>query len=240
MKSKVKCDFCKKKILRYPTKTNTYFCNIGCKSKWQTLQREKLGYTKEWLINEYFNKNKTCNDIAREINRDPKRVWDWFKQYGIEVKRRGQDERQHFKKGHKGGVGRAHKKETKEKIRQARIKDGHVPYLKNGIHWLHHENAVPPTWKGGITAERQGFYSSLEWKECIKAIWKRDNATCQRCKKHQNENKSDKFHIHHIVSFEIKELRAEVSNLILLCRTCHLFVHSKKNINQLFIKKWHK
>ena len=45
MKNKEVCEFCNKGILRYPAKTKTYFCNTKCKSDWQTLQREKLGFT---------------------------------------------------------------------------------------------------------------------------------------------------------------------------------------------------
>lgn len=237
MKNKVKCAFCKTKLERYPTKTNTYFCNIKCKADWQTLQREKLGYTKEWLQDQYFNKGKTCNDIAREIGRDAKRVWEWFKQYGIDVRKRGgESSKGSFQKGHKLGVGRVLTQDAKNKIREARINDGHVPYLKDGVHWLKHEGAVSPMWKGGITPERQGVYSSLEWKDCVKAVWKRDNATCQKCKHHQSNYRETKFHIHHIESFMAKEKRCEVSNLVLLCPTCHKFVHSKNNVNKLFIK----
>jgi len=38
-----------------------------------------------------------------------------------------------------------------------------------------------------------------------------------------------KFHVHHIVSFAVRELRAAVSNLALLCEDCHRFVHSNAN-----------
>jgi hypothetical protein len=59
-----------------------------------------------------------------------------------------------------------------------------------------------PAWKGGITPERQQFYSTEEWSDAVKGVWKRDNAICQNCKKHHNTTKSrGTFHIHHIVSF---------------------------------------
>ena len=59
-KDKQNCGFCNAEIKRYTTKTDTYFCNTKCKSDWQVLQREKLGFTKEWLIDQYFNLKKDC------------------------------------------------------------------------------------------------------------------------------------------------------------------------------------
>lgn len=199
------------------------------------MQRENLGFTKEWLFGEYVEKGRDANAIAAEIGRDPKRVWEWIKDYGIPTRKRGEASTKKFEKGHKLGVGRIHDEQTKQKIREARIRDGHVPYLKNGKHWLHHEGAVPPTWKGGITPERQGVYSSKEWVEAVKIIWKRDNATCQICGKHQSQHREKKFHIHHIESFMVKEKRTDPDNLVLLCPDCHKFVHSKKNTSKIFI-----
>lgn len=236
IKEKVKCNYCKKEIERIPTKTGLHFCDNNCKGKWQRLQREKQGYTKEWLIEEYINKGRSANDIAREIHKDPKRVWEWIKDYKIPTRPRGHNTDQLIKDGSLW-KGKKHKKETKEKIRQARLKDGHVPYLVNGQHWLKAYNAHPATYKGGITPERQGFYSSEEWKECIKAVWKRDNATCQRCGKWQDDDRENKFHIHHIISFQNKETRASIDNLVLLCPNCHHWVHSNKNKKREFIKE---
>lgn len=89
------------------------------------------------------------------------------------------------------------------------------------------------SWKGGLIPERYAFYSSAEWSELIKIVWKLYNNECDRCK--ENDNKSKGMHIHHIVPFEVKELRAVIENLVLLCRKCHEFVHSKKNINKEYI-----
>lgn len=92
-----------------------------------------------------------------------------------------------------------------------------------------------PNWKGGITKERQRFYQSQEWKKACSAVWNRDNASCQRCGLKNNDNIS--FHIHHIVSFQNEELRDNINNLILLCESCHQWVHSKKNKDNKYIKE---
>lgn len=195
---------------------------------------------KEWLVNEYVTKKRTCNDIAKELKKDPKTIWSWLKKNEIPTRSRGGDSSSgSFKKGSDIWIGRKHKQETKDKIRNARIKDGHVPYLRNGEHWLKSvETKYHPNYKGGISPERQSFYSSREWSEAVKKVWQRDKAICQKCGKNHNEEENrGSFHIHHLVSFQVIELRCDVSNLILLCKDCHRWVHSKKNINKQFIKK---
>jgi len=238
-KNKQNCAFCNSEILRHTTKTDTYFCNIKCKSDWQIFQREKLGFTKDWLINQYFVLKKDCNQIAKEIGRNPKAVWDWFNGYGIKINKRGTNYEKNLVLDGTSFKGKKHKQESKEKIRQARIKDGHVPYLnKDGVHWLKGvKGSGTPNYKGGLTPERQSFYSSEIWSESVKAVWKRDNATCQNCGKNHNEKTvRGTFHIHHIISFQIREFRSELSNLVLLCKECHFWVHSKENTEKKFIK----
>lgn len=236
-KKRVFCSTCRKELLRHQTKTNTYFCDKYCKGQWQIKQRELCGFTKDWLIEEYITKRKSANQIAREIKKDPKRVWEWIRGYGIKTRPRGTDYGQNFKKGMESLFkGKKHKEETKELFRKIAKEDGRVPYLKDGKHWLKHYNVKPPSWKGGVTPERNAFYSSEEWVDAVKVVWKRDQATCQRCKKHHNTSKSKgTFHIHHIIPFPVKSERANVKNLILLCDTCHRWVHSKKNVNKEYI-----
>lgn len=194
--------------------------------------------SKEWLFSEYVTKKRTANDIAKTENKDAKTIWTWLKKLGIETRSRGgASSSGSFKKGSNVWEGKKHTDETKLKIRNARLKDGRVPYLKNGEHWLKNiSNEKHPNWKGGLSADRQSIYASQEWCDAVKAVWKRDKAVCQRCgKNHNDELNRGNFHIHHIVSFMVRELRTDVNNLVLLCKDCHKFVHSKKNINKEFI-----
>lgn len=212
-------------------------CNLQECSIFTQMEKYK---NKEWLYNEYITKSRTANEIAKEVNRDPKTVWSWLKINDIPTRPRGgASSSGSFKKGTNLWKGKKHTESTKEKIRQARFRDGGVPYLnKNGVHWLQYMNRENhPLWKGGISGERQAAYSSKEWVNAVKQVWKRDNAICQNCGKHHNTQKNrGNFHIHHIVSFENKQLRMTASNLVLLCRDCHIWVHSKKNVNKKFIK----
>ena len=88
-----------------------------------------------------------------------------------------------------------------------------------------------PAWKGGITPEILKQRVSTRYEVWRDEVYKRDNATCQKC------GAKEKLHVHHVIGFANKEIRADANNLVLLCVKCHRFVHSKKNINGEFIGK---
>lgn len=227
------CAFCGIVVRKQQTKNMIHrFCSMDCKAAWQ---REQKPVNKEWLHQKYIVEGLDCTQISKIVNRNPKQVWQWLKGYEIPTRKRGTTGNEKYSKGHKGFK---HTDETKEKIRQARLKDGHVPYLRNGVHHLKgKKGADTPNWKGGITAERQATYGSEEWKQASKTVWERDNATCQRCGLYHNLNRDVSFDIHHIVSFAVVEKRCDPSNLVLLCEPCHYWVHSSKNINKEFINE---
>lgn len=202
-----------------------------------------LHQNKEWLYQKYITEKKDCVRIGKIVSRDPGTIHYWLKKFNIPSRPRGHNWQTNLNQGR--GFGWHHTQEAKDKVGKASRDRKAVPYRnsKNGEHWLKNRPSENnPNWKGGITPERQNVQRSKEWKEAIKAVWQRDNAICQRCKlDHRTLNRTSehykKFHIHHIVSFEIVELRTKVDNLILFCRPCHLWVHSKKNINKDFIKE---
>lgn len=91
-----------------------------------------------------------------------------------------------------------------------------------------------PSWKGGVTPERQRIYKTSEWIQLVKFIYERDNYTCKRCG--DGHTRQNKLHAHHLHSWaEYPDMRLQASNLITLCDTCHRWVHSNKNINKDFI-----
>ena len=204
-------------------------------AKAATLASRPKAFAKEWLENLYVEKGMDCVEIGKIAGRDPKSIWSWLKHYGIPTRPRGHNVGQ-LPRGRSRGfkISQAHK----DAVRAARIADGRIPCMKDGKHWLHHEGAVHPNWKGGITPERQALYSSPEWRGAIKEVWARANATCERCGKHHNTaSRRGTFHVHHVVSFKVRELRAVATNLLLLCKSCHLFVHSRRNIDKQFLRE---
>lgn len=88
-------------------------------------------------------------------------------------------------------------------------------------------------WKGGITADRPSLYASIEWKSVVKIILKKYNYKCDSCKNGHRHKMP--LHIHHIVSFKVKSLRLELDNLVVPCKECHNFVHSKLNFDNNYI-----
>ena len=115
------------------------------------------------------------------------------------------------------------------------------PYRRNAkfcsykCYWKYRIGKNHHWWRGGSTPSRQRLYSTPKWKKVSQQVWKGDDATCQRCDK--NWRKIKKFHIHHIVPFTVRKLRVKLDNLILLCRACHCWVHSRKNVDKEFIKE---
>lgn len=233
------------------------FCSLDCKGEWQ---RNQKPYDRDWLYQKYVVEGLSTYQIAKIVDRNPKQVYAWLKGYGIPIRERAWDttdhqpfhdkewlireyvEKQrstgdiakefdvsepaiiHFMRKH--GIKRRNASETRVIKHWGQVGEKNPMYGKRG--------AETPGWKGGVTPERQALYSSVEWAQAVKAVWKRDNGYCQRCGIHARN--ADAMHIHHIISFTNKDLRTNPSNLILVCRKCHWWIHSKKNTNGNFIK----
>lgn len=161
---------------------------------------------KEWLLEHYGNRGMSAADIAKEHGVTENAVYFWLSRHGI----------------------------PRRSISQARgLKHWGASGPDNPM-W-NRRGELNPRWSGGVTAERQAFYTSREWKGACRAVWKRDNATCRRCALHRESALDMPFHIHHVVPFANKDLRADPSNLVLLCEVCHHFVHSKRNVDREYL-----
>ena len=214
-----------------------HFCNCSCKAEWQ---RTKKPVDVEWLRKKYLEERLTCSQIAGLVHRNQKRVWEWLRNLGIPTRQRGHSS--HITLGPPPSFrGHQHTAATRAKIRQARINEGRIPAYINGVHWLRAYNRKPATWKGGISPERQAFYATAEWKSAARIVWQRDQGRCRQCNGLAGtlDRKMGTFHIHHIDSFMIRERRADTTNLVLLCRLCHLWTHSKKNTERVFLGQGH-
>jgi len=171
-------------------------------------REKKPWWEKEWLFDQYINCKKSAFDIAKEWGVRDTAIHYWLKKHGI----KGRSISESRKIKHWGSVG-----------------SDNPMWNKFG--------ELNPRWMGGVTPERQLFYASQEWKTACSSVWKRDRAICQRCDLSKKESPDMPFHIHHIESFANTELRADIKNLVLLCETCHHFIHSKRNINHEYLPK---
>lgn len=186
-----------------------------------------------WFL--YIAAGMGCPEIGKIFGRDASTVRLWLVQAGIPTRARGSNTAVWLKPGHRLNIGRTRSADEVRNIRAATMRRGGVPYLRGGKHWLSGAPAeANPNWKGGITADRQAFYATPEWKAARAAVWKRAGACCERCDVDFNEHRDVQPHLHHIVSFAIVAFRAEPSNLALLCRPCHLWVHSSANVEREF------
>jgi len=234
------CKFCGDSFI-HPKNNPGIYCSRKCKSEWQRTQKP---VTRDWLIQKYVTDGMDCPAIARIVGRDPKSVWNWLKDLDIPTRPRGssyasQPQFAFWIHGLPSPMtGRSHTPEFRARMSALCKATGRVPYDPAvGSYMKGRSGAQSTNWKGGITPQRQALYASPEWKAAVKAVWKRDDATCQRCMIRKNKARDTPFDIHHIVGFACKELRSEVSNLVLLCEPCHYWVHSSENVNRDFIKE---
>ena len=98
---------------------------------------------------------------------------------------------------------------TKNKIREASLRNNNKPPIRKGS-----DNNL---WKGGITPLNLTIRKSLEYICWRKKVFSRDLYTCVKCGITNCE-----LHAHHIKSFSLyPELRFDVDNGITLCPDCH-------------------
>lgn len=89
------------------------------------------------------------------------------------------------------------------------------------------------TWNGGKRHYTGG------WCHARDEARQRDNYSCQICGISEQEYGKE-MSVHHIKkykSFEDKIEANKLENLVCLCEPCHRFVHSNKNIDQIWISK---
>ena len=207
-----------------------FFCDRSCKGAWQVKNLRPISV--EELRRLYIDEKLSANDIAKIVGRNSKRVWEWLALDGVETRPRGHDVRQHIKPGDQLALGRKLSDDHKQRLREERVVDGSKGLFRNGVHVLKGRKGVlHPRFKGGLTPERKRFYSSDEWKAACVEVWRRANARCERCGlDHRMIDRSVmKFHVHHVISFQVRATRADPNNLRLLCAPCHRFVHSRQN-----------
>ena len=251
------CRVCGREIKRNGAKAAT-FCSLKCKAQWQQSQKS---VTREWLEQKYIAEGLSTYQIGKIVGRNPKRVWEWLRGYSIPLRERAWDtvldpdcpyHQAEWLREQYVGQGRS----AAEIAAQFGVTEGTIAYFLQRFaipartisearalkYWGSHGAANPmhgrnghsnPNWRGGFTPERQAFYSSLEWVQAVKVVWARDKATCRRCG--MKPNGRSQMHIHHIVPFAVKELRAEPHNLALVCVACHQWIHSRLNVNREFI-----
>lgn len=256
------CKQCAKPIKRRGRK-RAVFCSVECKGRWQQTQKP---VDEAWLHQKYVVEGLSTYEIAAIVERNPKQVWHWLRGYGLELRGRGGDRawstrpdpgKPYQNPGwlwtHYFFMGRSTPEIAEEFgvchqtinhfLRKAGIPRRTVSEARAIKHWgncgednsmFGKRGPLHPNWKGGCTTEREAFYSTIEWRLAFREVWRRDRKRCRRCD--ATYIKGAKLEVHHIIPFAVKELRAVVSNLVLLCQQCHDWVHGRANVNGDFLK----
>lgn len=77
-------------------------------------------------------------------------------------------------------------------------------------------------WGGFLTTEQTRIRGSKEYAKWRKAVFKRDNYTCQCCGARSRAGHPVISHVHHLENFAHNEgLRFDIDNGVTLCRGCH-------------------
>lgn len=196
---------------------------------------EKMNHlNKEWLYQKYVVENLSTYDIGKIVDRNPKRIYEKLRDFGIPTRPRGQNLKgeDNYMAGENvinPFFNKKHTDETKKILSEkAKISK---PWLKgenNGMYGATGDKN--PMYKDGSSPLRQRMYVRGEGKDFLKSILKRDGYKCRRCGAEKKGRKS--LHVHHVIPWAGNEdLRFDANNVLVLCGACHRWVHSSKNIN---------
>lgn len=174
--------------------------------KGQHWRKKNPHWDKSWLMKYYYEKQLSAAKIAKIADCTENNIFYWMDKHGI--KRRSISE-------------------------SISLVDGWgLKGEKNGMYGRIGEDN--PNYKDGSSPERQKLYARGKGTEFIKQALKKDNYKCQRC---GNEQSTDNpLHVHHIKPWAGNpEYRFDLENVIVLCRNCHRWVHSKKNKCKIYL-----
>ena len=127
-----------------------------------------------------------------------------------------------FQKGNQLGVGkkymlgRKHKPETIEKIRQGNLGKNVTPESRNKIS-MSKRGRRSHFWRGGVSSLNEKERRSAGYKLWRKTVFERDEYTCQFCKVRGGTLNAD--HILPLAYYP--ELRFDLENGRTLCASCH-------------------
>lgn len=197
---------------------------------------------RDWLHQKYIVEGLSTYEIGAIVGRDPKRVYEKLKDFGIPTRPRGLNlksaEVNYMKRSARGEVdnpfkGHSHSDATKAILSEkAKVPKPYIRGERNGMSGRTGESN--PNYKDGSAPERQRLYASAEWKAVIRAVYKRDGYKCLRCGSGHVGKK--KLHAHHIKPWAGNpDVRFDLDNLVTLCRECHEWVHSSANLSRDYL-----
>lgn len=160
---------------------------------------------KTWLEREYVALQRNTGEIGAEFGVSCEAISFWLKKHGIP--RRSMSQARAIK--YWGLVGAANPMFGKVGEMNHNFVDGSSP-------------------------ERQRMYARSEGKAFLCEALRAGGYCCARCNAKQDG--ANPLHVHHLKAWAGNPtLRFDLSNVALLCRNCHRYVHSKKNAAREFL-----
>ena len=158
-----------------------------------------------WLLEQYVTLGRSTGEIAAECECTDANILYWLDRHQI----------------------------VRRDISQARaIKHWGLSGEANPMHGR--TGSANPRYVDGSSPERQRLYAQGDGKAFLREILERDGYHCRRCNAPKTKPKS--LHVHHLKPWAGNEtLRFDAANALTLCRTCHSWVHSRKNISREFL-----
>ncbi len=165
-------------------------------------RKPKEHWGKGWLEAEYVVNGRAAADIARQMACTENNILFWLAKHGIP-------------------------RRTMPQVRAAKFWGASGPanpmFGKIG--------PLNPRYINGSSPERQRLHAQAKGKDFLKAVYARDAYHCVRCSAPNTGPRT--LHAHHIKSWaENPKLRFDLSNAVTLCRSCHNWIHSKRNIGK--------
>lgn len=118
------------------------------------------------------------------------------------------------------------------------LRKGRGRFCSLGCWHSFHKGKNHSNWKGDLTPFRQSIYISIEWKELYHKILEKFKYRCYLCDKNYS-GRDKKMEVHHLKPLsEYWWMPFVESNLVLLCKDCHVWVHGNENIYNLLKEDW--
>ncbi len=200
---------------------------------------------KVYLENAHIVEKRTVLNISKELGIARKALYDAMEKYGIPARKLSEarklwwdnatdEQRAHIVKA-------AHKKtkemalqgchpfqvvwrEKPEEMRARAVKAAlHMCKVRKRNYMTGRTGDKHHLWNGGKTkAERIKFRKTEEHYAWVRAVYERDEYTCQVC----GYDKGGTLNAHHLNSYaDHKECRHDISNGVTMCKKCHMDYH---------------
>lgn len=197
-----------------------------CQKEFEYIRSQELSYCSKKCAYAAAKKIKHCIRCGKIITQRGRKYCDDC----IKIRRKelGEDSKIRIKTE----CGYCHKE---LEVIPAKLKSGKYVYCDKNCMAAHYSEIYTgensPTWKWG-----KRKYTG-RWLHFRNEARLRDNYTCQICGVTENDwhKQLDVHHIRNYRYFDNKTQANQIDNLVCLCNKCHSFVHSKQNVNKIYI-----